>query len=199
MTGRRAYAYLTLWLILLSGCAPLTVQVQNVSSTATQPAPADSSAATPRPEVPGAQATEAILSTLVTYLTFFAELSGALVIAAAVVRGLLRYVPHLLHRQTASETYTEDIRLQLGKSLALALEFELGADILKTAVAPSPAIIAQLAAIAALRTFLNYFLERELRQAEQRRAGTHLQREREHESGSEASPVARSTDPLKRP
>ena len=81
----------------------------------------------------------------------------------------MRYVPHIFHRQPPGETFTEDIRLQLGKSLALALEFELGADILKTAVAPSLAIIGQLAAIAALRTFLNYFLERELRQAEQRR------------------------------
>ena len=64
--------------------------------------------------------------------------------------------------------------MQLGKSLALALEFELGADILKTAVAPSFTIIAQLAAIIVLRTALNYFLERELRQTEQRRAGQHL-------------------------
>ncbi len=61
------------------------------------------------------------------------------------------YVPRLL------------IRLNLGKSLALSLELLLGADILKTAIAPSWNDIGQLAAIAALRTALNYFLERELR------------------------------------
>ncbi|MBA3948050.1 MAG: DUF1622 domain-containing protein [Herpetosiphonaceae bacterium] len=163
-----------LLLVVLSGCAPLTVQVQTapaVAPAAPTPAPAATGA---EAQIAGAGVTEFTLTTIVTYLTFFAELCGALVIAAAVVRGVLRYVPHMFGGQTASETYTEDIRLQLGKGLALALEFELGADILKTAVAPSLAIIAQLAAIAFLRTFLNYFLEQELRQAEQRRAGQHL-------------------------
>ena len=166
---RRLPVLALLFLMVLGGCAPLQVQVQNgpapSNSTSTE-APAATGA---EPEIPGASATETTLSTLVTYLTFLAELCGALVIAVAVIRGLVRYVPHIFHRQPPGETFTEDIRLQLGKSLALALEFELGADILKTAVAPSLAIIGQLAAIAALRTFLNYFLERELRQAEQRR------------------------------
>ncbi|RZK29695.1 MAG: DUF1622 domain-containing protein, partial [Hymenobacter sp.] len=54
----------------------------------------------------------------------------------------------------------------LGRSLALALELELGADILKTAVAPTWDDIGLLASIAVLRTGLNYFLERELRNAE---------------------------------
>jgi len=44
----------------------------------------------------------------------------------------------------------------------LALEFLLGADILRTAVAPSWQEIGQLAAIVVIRTFLNYFLQREL-------------------------------------
>ena len=40
--------------------------------------------------------------------------------------------------------------------------FQLGADILATAVAPSYQALGQLAAIAVLRTFLNYFLAREI-------------------------------------
>jgi uncharacterized membrane protein len=59
-----------------------------------------------------------------------------------------------------------EIRLRLGKSLALALEFLLAADILRTAVAPNWDDIGKLAAIAALRTLLNYFLERELKHVE---------------------------------
>ena len=111
--------------------------------------------------------TEHVLATLVTYLTFFAELCGALVIAVGTVRALLRFVAHLFQREAESDRVKEHIRLQLGKSLALALEFELGADILKTAVAPSLPVIGQLAAIIVLRTMLNYFLERELRQSVQ--------------------------------
>jgi uncharacterized membrane protein len=59
-----------------------------------------------------------------------------------------------------------ELRLKLGKSLAVALEFLLAADILRTAILPSWDDIGKLAAIAALRTVLNVFLERELRTEE---------------------------------
>ena len=55
-----------------------------------------------------------------------------------------------------------EVRLTLGRWLAVALEFELAADILRTAVAPTWNEIGQLAAIAALRTALNYFLGKEI-------------------------------------
>jgi uncharacterized membrane protein len=46
--------------------------------------------------------------------------------------------------------------------LALALEFQLGADILGTTVTPTLESLTQLALIAVIRTFLNYFLGKEL-------------------------------------
>lgn len=60
------------------------------------------------------------------------------------------------------------LRVQFGSSLTVALELLLAADILATAVAPTWDDIGKLAAIAAIRTALNYFLERELREMEQR-------------------------------
>jgi uncharacterized membrane protein len=54
------------------------------------------------------------------------------------------------------------VRLVLGSYLVLGLEFQLAADVLKTAVAPSFTEIGQLAAIAAIRTLLNYFLTKEM-------------------------------------
>jgi uncharacterized membrane protein len=42
------------------------------------------------------------------------------------------------------------------------LEFELAADIVRTVVTPTWVDIGQLAAIGAIRTFLNYFLEKDL-------------------------------------
>ncbi|MFF3327926.1 DUF1622 domain-containing protein [Streptomyces sp. NPDC002889] len=56
------------------------------------------------------------------------------------------------------------IRLSLGRFLVLGLEFQLAGDVLRTAVAPGFAEIGQLAAIAAIRTALNYFLGREIAQ-----------------------------------
>jgi len=56
----------------------------------------------------------------------------------------------------------------LGQWLTVALEFELAADILRTAVAPSWNDIGQLAAIIIIRTTLNFFLQKEIDQAEAR-------------------------------
>ena len=178
---------LLLILLAVGGCTP-TLQVQNVPAATPAPSGEDTAAPTREAEfeVPGAEVTENTLTVIVTYFTFFAEICGALVIAVAVIRGLLRYIPHIFGRQSSNETFTEGIRLQLGKSLALALEFALAADILKTAVAPTLAVIGQLAAIAALRTFLNYFLDQELRESERRRS---MQRGAEQGDGSTGSRV----------
>jgi uncharacterized membrane protein len=59
------------------------------------------------------------------------------------------------------------IRLSFGTWLSLALEFQLGADIVATTTSPSDSNLIKLGVIAVIRTFLNYFLAREL-EAEQR-------------------------------
>ena len=51
--------------------------------------------------------------------------------------------------------------------LLLALEFELAADVLRTAISPTWDDIGQLAAIAVIRTFLNYFLEKDIEKYEE--------------------------------
>lgn len=53
--------------------------------------------------------------------------------------------------------------------LITGLTFQLAADIIETAVAPSWESIGRLAAIAAIRAFVNYFLERDMAAHEQRR------------------------------
>jgi uncharacterized membrane protein len=50
----------------------------------------------------------------------------------------------------------------LARGLSLALEFQLAADIVGTAISPDWDQIGKLAAVAAIRTFLNFFLQREL-------------------------------------
>ena len=55
-----------------------------------------------------------------------------------------------------------ETRFILARYLVLALEFQLAADVLETAILPEWTKIGQLAAIAAIRTALNYFLSKEL-------------------------------------
>jgi uncharacterized membrane protein len=73
-----------------------------------------------------------------------------------------------LVRAQGSEVPKEAIRLSLGQSLALALEFQVGADILGTALDPTLNDILVLAAIVVLRIVFNFFLGRELREAAER-------------------------------
>ena len=106
---------------------------------------------------------EELVKTITLWLGSIVDGAAAIIIAYAIVKALATYAKNSIFRSllTAGE-----IRLNLGKSLALALEFLLAADILRTAVAPNWDDIGKLAAIAALRTLLNYFLERELKHAE---------------------------------
>jgi uncharacterized membrane protein len=94
-------------------------------------------------------------------LSSVVEILAAVVIAIALLRFLIRYVLNVF--QPNIEIINQKVRIQFGSSLALALELLLGADILATAIAPTWGDIGKLAAIAVLRTALNFFLERELR------------------------------------
>ena len=55
-------------------------------------------------------------------------------------------------------------RMIFGGWLVVALEFQLAADIVGTMVAPTTAHLIELGAIAVIRTFLNYFLNKELKE-----------------------------------
>ncbi|MFF3865932.1 DUF1622 domain-containing protein [Micromonospora sp. NPDC001898] len=95
-------------------------------------------------------------------LVALVEVTGALVIFVGAAWAALRFVVEgLRHRSAAVFT---PIRLSLGRFLVLGLEFQLAADILRTAVSPTFDQIGQLAAIATIRTALNFFLRREIAQ-----------------------------------
>ncbi len=105
---------------------------------------------------------EEVLRSAVHHVSLVVEAIGALVIAVGVVVAFVLYVLSELRVRPSSY---EAVRLTLGRFLALGLEFQLGADILGTAVSPSWDEIGKLAAIAGIRTLLNYFLGQELERA----------------------------------
>ncbi len=98
---------------------------------------------------------------LVQWLKLVLETTGAIIIAMGVF--IAGY--YLFRRFIPPEIGSYNrIRLILARYLALALEFQLGADILSTAIAPSWDQIGKLAAIAVIRTALNFFLSREMKE-----------------------------------
>ena len=68
---------------------------------------------------------------------------------------------------TATHGERKAIWRRYGMWLLLGLEFELAADIIGSVLSPSWQELAQLGAIAVIRTFLNYFLEKDLESSQQ--------------------------------
>ncbi len=112
-----------------------------------------------------------LLKLATLWLAAGVEAAAALVIGLAAIEAFLRaltlFVPGRLGWDEPDAK--EAVRLKLGRWLAVALELELGADILRTAVAPTWTEIGQLGAIVVLRTALNFFLQKEIDGAQARR------------------------------
>lgn len=100
---------------------------------------------------------------IIEYLARGVEFAAALIIGLAALEATVKALILFVKRDAPPEQKVE-VRMTLGRWLAVALEFELAADILNTAVTPSWSDIEKLAAIATLRTALNYFLEKEIEQ-----------------------------------
>jgi uncharacterized membrane protein len=90
---------------------------------------------------------------VITFGTFEAFLKGLLVM----IRPATQDRP--FHR----------VWLRYARWLVASLTFQLAADIVETTIAPGWEDIGRLAAIAAIRTFLNFFLERDLTEADERK------------------------------
>lgn len=110
---------------------------------------------------------EGLLLEVIALLKIIIESIALIILALAIikaVRGLV-FRNHRLDR----ETKLSQVRLELGIALALSLEFLLAADIVATAVSPSWDALGKLAAISAIRTFLNFFLEKEVKELVRKR------------------------------
>ena len=107
---------------------------------------------------------EHLLEQIALALKLFLEAIAILIIAVAAAQTFIRLLQRMeivKHQQN-----WEIIRLNLGLTLALSLEFLLAADIVGTAISPSWDAILQLGAVTGIRTFLNFFLQREVNQLE---------------------------------
>ncbi len=109
---------------------------------------------------PSSFLSEELLREWVDLLVRLVEVAGALIIFIGAVLAAVAFVRAALVSRSTREFVR--VRLRLGRYLALGLEFQLASDILSTAVAPTFEEIGKLAAVAAIRTLLNYFLGKEI-------------------------------------
>ncbi len=111
-------------------------------------------------DVPQDLLDEDLLREWVDLLVRLVEAAGALIIFLGAAIAFVRFVLAVV-RPGDEQVFTR-LRLAFGRYLVLGLEFQLASDVLSTAVAPTFEEISKLAAIAAIRTALNYFLGKEI-------------------------------------
>jgi len=98
--------------------------------------------------------------TLIDAIALFVILVGTVEVLLKVVRAVFKPLGDQLARQAW---------MRYARWLVAGLTFQLAADIIETSISTSWQTIGRVAAIAVIRTFLNYFLERDVEQ--QQRAG----------------------------
>ncbi len=106
---------------------------------------------------------EALFSTWALAVAQAVEIGAVLFIAIGAIEAFFTAIPAAFVKGDATLGARRRAYRLFGTWLTLALEFELAADIIRSATAPTWTDIGQLAAIAVIRTFLNYFLERDMR------------------------------------
>ncbi len=104
-----------------------------------------------------------IVRIIAHYAAIVSDGIAVLFIIAGIIGALVIYLRKTFFIKTDYLAIAES-RNHLGHSLSLGLEFLIGADILRTSISPSWQDIGQLAAIVGIRTVLNFFLSKELKQ-----------------------------------
>jgi uncharacterized membrane protein len=105
-------------------------------------------------------------------LALSVEAGAALLVAIGALQAFFRVGCLLVLRHRSEPSEKRAIWLGFAAWLLLGLEFELAADIIRSAISPSWSQLGQLALVAAIRTFLSYFLSRDIAESDKLQFGT---------------------------
>jgi uncharacterized membrane protein len=96
-------------------------------------------------------------------LTLAIDIAVGVVIAISITRGFIMYLK-LLRRSPLEQTKEEEgIKRFVGNALILALDLEVGSDIIKTILTPTNNELISLAVIVAIRIILSWSLSRDVK------------------------------------
>ena len=125
--------------------------------------PRPSSAARTR----GQRTMEQWMAEITHYVALTIEAMALLVIVFASVQAFFG-TARLMFGGAFTDHQRRALWLRFARALVAGLTFQLAADLVHTAIAPTWDEVGRLAAIAVIRTFLNYFLERDVAEIEQK-------------------------------
>jgi uncharacterized membrane protein len=110
---------------------------------------------------------ESLLHEIAHYVALAIEAIAIAIIAAGAIEAVIGIVRVLLHPASTNDD-RRAIWLNFARWLVAGLTFQLAADVVNTSFAPTWDELGHLAAIAAIRTFLSFFLDREVEETRHR-------------------------------
>jgi len=100
------------------------------------------------------------------YAIVVIDFMALVVVAQAALEAFIRAMRSLFSPVSGRER--RDIWLRFARGLVAGLTFQLAADVIETSISTDWATVGRIAAVAVIRTFLNYFLERDLAETRER-------------------------------
>jgi uncharacterized membrane protein len=108
------------------------------------------------------QSLESFLKPYVSAVTFGIDIAAGLIIGISAFVGLISFLKILTKPTKVQTQDKETIRLRLARGMLLALDFEVGSDILKTVLVPSLNELSILAVVVGIRIVLSWSLSKEI-------------------------------------
>jgi uncharacterized membrane protein len=109
------------------------------------------------------QSLESVLTPFVNIITFVMDIAAGLIIGISAIVGFISFLRTLVTKPPKEQTQDkETIRLRLARGMLLALDFEVGSDILKTVSVPSINELSILAVVVGIRIILSWSLSKEI-------------------------------------
>jgi uncharacterized membrane protein len=105
---------------------------------------------------------EEILRYFVNMITFGIDIAAGIIIGISALFALVSFFKILKKTAKEQTQEKETIRLRLARGMLLALDFEVGSDILKTILVPGINELAILAVIVGIRVVLSWSLSKEI-------------------------------------
>ncbi|MCF6466566.1 DUF1622 domain-containing protein [Clostridium sp. Cult2] len=105
---------------------------------------------------------ELFLETIIPYITGFLESIGVIIITVASIKAIINII------KSGFDLGNENLKIELGKALALSLEFKLAAEILKTVIIRTLDEFLILAAITFLRIIISFVIHWEVEAMEKK-------------------------------
>jgi uncharacterized membrane protein len=110
---------------------------------------------------------ESVLHDIAHYVALAIEAIAIAIIAFGAIEAVIG-IARVGMRVGSTNDDRRDVWLAFARWLVAGLTFQLAADLVNTSFAPTWDEVGHLAAIAAIRTFLSYFLDREVEDTRER-------------------------------